>query len=76
MNELDMNVINVNTKQHLRVILLNINSQSMKEWDMNVTSVNIKPQIKIIQVNIKSSSIKELGMDVGMNVNSVNGNFT
>ena len=43
---------------------------------MNVTSVNIKPQIKIIQVNIKSSSIKELGMDVGMNVNSVNGNFT
>ena len=76
MKELDMNVINVNTKQHLRVILLNINSQSMKEWDMNVTSVNVKPQIKIIQVNIKSSSIKELGMDVGMNVNSVNGNFT
>ena len=43
---------------------------------MNVTSVNIKPQIKIIQVNIKSPSMKELGMDVGMNVTSVNGNFT
>ena len=35
-----MNVINVNTKQHERVILLNINSQSMKELNMNVTSVN------------------------------------
>ena len=61
MNELEMNVINVNTKQHLRLILLNINIQSTKEWDMNVTSMNIKPQIKIIQVNIKSPSMKELG---------------
>ena len=50
MNELDMN-----TKQHERVILLNINSQSMKERDMNVTSMNIKPQIRIIQENIKKS---------------------
>ena len=40
MNELDMNVINVNTKQHARVILININSQSMKELNVNVTSVN------------------------------------
>ena len=31
LKDIDMNVINVNTKQHLRVILLNINRQSMKE---------------------------------------------
>ena len=43
---------------------------------MNVTSVNIKPQIKKFQVNIKFASMKELGMDVGMNVTSVDGNFT
>ena len=76
MNELDMNVINVNKKQHEKVILLNINSQSMKEWDMSVTSVNINPQIMIIQVDIKSPSMKDLGMNVGMNVTSVNGKFT
>ena len=35
MKGLDMNVINVNTKQHVRVILLNINRQSMKELNMN-----------------------------------------
>ena len=40
MKGLDMNVMNVNTKQHVRVILLNINRQSMKELDMNATSVN------------------------------------
>ena len=76
MNELDMNVINVNNKQHKIVILLNINSQSMKEWYMNATSVNIKPQIRIIQVDIKSPSMKDLGMNLGMNVTSVNGKFT
>ena len=37
---LDMDVINVNTKQHARVILININSQIMTELNMNVTSVN------------------------------------
>ena len=35
MKGLDMNVINVNTKQHVRVILLNIHRQSMKELNMN-----------------------------------------
>ena len=40
MKELDMNGINVNTKEHERMILLNINSQSLKELNMNVTSFN------------------------------------
>ena len=35
-----MDVINANIKQYARVILININSQSMKELNMNVTSVN------------------------------------
>ena len=35
-----MNVINENTKRHERVILLNINSQRMKELNINATSVN------------------------------------
>ena len=35
MKGLDMNVINVNKKQHVRVILLNKNRQSMKELKMN-----------------------------------------
>ena len=35
-----MNVINVNTKQYARVILLNINRQISKELNMNATSVN------------------------------------
>ena len=76
MNELDMNVINVNKKQHKIVILLNINCKSMKGWYMNATSVNIKPQIRIIQVDIKSPSMKDLGINVGMNDTSVNGKFT
>ena len=40
MKGLDMNVINVNTKQHASVIFLNINRQSIKELNMNDTSVN------------------------------------
>ena len=35
-----MNVINVNTMQHARVILLNINGQIMKYLITNATSVN------------------------------------
>ena len=35
-----MNVINMNTKQHARVIVLNINRQISKELNMNATSVN------------------------------------
>ena len=35
MKGLDMNVINMNTKQHVRAILLNMNRQSMKELNMN-----------------------------------------
>ena len=37
-----MNVINVNIKQYERVILLNINSQSLMELNMNVTNVSVK----------------------------------
>ena len=40
LNGLHMNVINVNTKQHARVILLNMNRQSMKELNINATSMN------------------------------------
>ena len=38
MKELDMNVINVNTKQYARVILLNINRQIMKLHDSHIKS--------------------------------------
>ena len=48
MKGLDMNVINVNTKQHVRVILLNINRQSMKELNMNVISVNTNIHERVI----------------------------
>ena len=62
MEELDMNVINVNTKQHARVILLNINRQSMKELSMNATTVN---------TNIHDSNINQSMKELDINVNNV-----
>ena len=49
MKELDMNVINVNTNQHARVISLNIIRQSMKkELNMNATCVNTNLHDRVI----------------------------
>ncbi len=49
MKELDMNVINVNTNQHVRVISLNIIRQSMKkELNMNATCVNTNIHDRVI----------------------------
>ena len=62
MEELDINVINVNTKQHARVILLNINRQSMEELSMNATSVN---------TNIHDSNINQSMKEFDINVNNV-----
>ena len=62
MEELDINVINVNTKQHARVILLNINRQSMKELSMNATTVN---------TNIHDSNINQSMKELDINVNNV-----
>ena len=60
MKELDMNGINVNTKEHERMILLNINSQSLKELNMNVTSVNTNLRYR----DIWNQSMKELIINV------------
>ena len=61
-----MNVINVNTKQHARVIFLNINRQSMKELNMNATSVNtnlhdshIKSKHEGVRYECDSVSVKQ-----------------
>ncbi len=49
MKELDMNVININTNQHARVISLNIIRQSMKkELNMNATCVNTNLHDRVI----------------------------